>query len=228
MCSSDYVVFHNSDTGSTTDPAYHHHHEDYNQGDGKQNQYDLSGFKRISPTPKFTLSHSYISPENAEPHFTRSVSPSKNGYSDGYSAFLQNNFEGNDDDDGNDNSKYQQKNYDDDEDEEVNSEYRQKNYDFGDKDEEVNSKYRHAPKDAEDNGYHYDNGHEFDRIQSLSQKEEAEPKQSSKNCKIIVKGKAMCRLCKDPVSGAHSESCSFSSSPPEKKYAYIKKEKYIS
>lgn len=227
LCSSDYVVFHTPDTGSTSDPAYYHH-EDYNQDAAKQKQFDLSGFKRISPTPKFTLSHLYISPENAEPHFTRSVSKSNNGYDGGYSAFLQNNFDKFDDEV---NSKYRQNNYDDDEDEGMNSEYRQKNYDDDEDEEDENSKYRHAPKDVEENEHHYYNaysGDELDRIQSLSQKEEVEPKQSSKNCKIIVKGKAMCRLCKDPVSGAHSESCSFSSAPPEKKYAYIKKEKYIS
>lgn len=227
MCSSDYEVFHTSGTGSASDSA-DHYHEDYNQEGADQKQYDLSGFKRISPTPKITLSHSYISPENAERHFTRSVSEAKNGYSDGYSAFIQNDFEKNDDDDDDYvNSKYRQKNDEnDDEDVEVNSEYDE------DEDEVVNSKYRQAPKDVEENEHNYYNayhrGDELDRTQSLSQKEEAEPAQSTKDCKIIVKGKAMCRLCKDPASGAHSESCTFSSALPEKKYAYIQKEKYVS
>lgn len=229
MCSSDYAVVHTSGSESTPDFA-DHHHENYNHEGAEQKEFDLSGFKRISPTPKFTLSHLYISPEDAEPHFTRSVSESKNGYSDGYSAFLQKNFENIGDDDDFVNSKYRQKNVDDDV-EDVNSGYRQTNYDDDDE-EVVNSKYRQAPKDFEENERHYFNvyqsGDEFDRIQSLSQKKEAEPTHSAKDCKIIVKGKAMCRLCKDPVSGAHSESCSFSSAPPEQKYAYIKKEKYIS
>lgn len=214
MCSSGYEVFHTSETGLTSDPVYHHH-DDYIEESAKQKEFDLSGFKRISPTPKFTLSHLYISPEDAEPHFTRSVSQSKNGYGDGYSAFIQNNFQNNDND------------------EEVNVKYPQKNYYDGDDgdDEQVNSKYRHVPKDdGEENEHYYNtyNSDELDRTQSLPQKDETETKHNIKFCKIIVKDKAMCRLCKDPVSGAHSESCSFSSVPPEKKYAYIKKEEYNS
>lgn len=222
MCLSDYEVVHTS-SELTSDPVYHH--DDYQEDSAKQKEFDLSGFKRISPTPKFTLSHLYISPENAEPHFTRSVSKS-NGYNDGYSAFVENNFQENDHDE-EVNSKYRENNYDDDE-EEVNSKFRQQNSDGDYDDEEVNSRYRHVPEDVEGNEHHSYNGDELDRIKSLPQKNEAESIQNSKNCKVIVKGKAMCTLCTDPVSGAHSESCSFSSAAPEMKYAYIEKEKYIS
>lgn len=226
MCLSGYEVFHTS-SGPTSNPVYHY--DDYHEDNAKQKEFDLSGFKRVSPTPKFTLSHLYISPESAEPYFTRSVSKSNGGHNDDYVAFLQNNFQENGDDEPEAvNSKYRQNDNedDDDEDEEVNSKYRQKN-----SDEEVKSKYRHVPKNVEGNEHHYYhsyNGDELDRIKSLPQKNEAESKQNSKNCKVIVKGKAMCRLCKDPVSGARSESCSFSSAPPETKYAYIEKQKFIS
>lgn len=242
MC--DYQVFHTSDdTGFTTDPVYNHHNDDYHQDNAKSKEFDLSGYKRISPIPKFTQSHLYISPENAEPHFTRSVPESKGGYGDGYSAFIQKHFQDDGDDDVN--SNYRQKSDDDDEDVEVNSNYRQRN-DASDDDDEVNSNYRqnddddddddneevksnyqYAPKiEVEENNRHY-YGVGFDRIQSLPQTE-SKQHVNVKNCKIIAKGKAMCKLCKDPVSGAHSESCSFSSAPPEHKYAFIKKEKYIS
>lgn len=229
-CSSDYEVVHTYGTGLKSDPAYHH--DDYNEDSAnKQKEYDLSGFKRISPTPEFTLSHLYISPEDAQRHFTRSHSQSKSNYvDDGYSAFLNKNFQDNDDD-------HEVKNHDDDDSDGGNSKYRQKNYETDEDDDEeekeVYAKYRHVPTDGENNEHHYsytynDGDDEFGRIRSLPQKEETETKKNSKNCKVIQKGKAMCRLCKDPVSGAHSESCSFSSAPPEKKYAYIKKEKYIS
>lgn len=219
VCSSDYEVYHTD--GSPSDLV--DNHDDYSQGGDEKKEYDLSGFKRISPTPKFTLTHLYVSPESAERHFTRSHS--KNGFNDGYSTFLQNNFDHSDDHDGEANSKYQQDDDEDDYDEDVNSKYQ----DDDDDDEEVNSKYQQAADDANDENdeqnYHNSyNNEERDRIQ---QKEESDLKQNPNNCKIIVKGKAMCKLCKDPVSGAHSESCSFSSTPPEEQYAYIKKEKYI-
>lgn len=224
MC--EFEVFHTFDTDLPSD------HGDYQHDSVKKQEYDLSGFKRISPTPKFTLSYLYVSPESAEPHFTRSVS--KGGTGDGYNAFLQTHFHGNNGDD-EVNSEYRQKSYDEDDDAdddvEVNSEYRETNDDGDDdNDDEVNSSYQHAPEVVEENDDHHhsyngNDGNGFDRIQSSPQKK---TKHSAKNCKIIVKGEAMCKLCKDPVSGAHSESCSFSSSPPEHKYAYIKKEKYIS
>lgn len=238
-------MFHtSSDTDLASDPAYQYH-DDYQQDSGKSKEYDLSGYKRISPTPKFTLSHLYISPENAEPYFTRSVSKgSGGGYGDGYSAFIEKHFQDNDDDydhskvnenyrqnDDDEevevNSEYKQRHdsSDGDDDEEVNANYQQNNDDDNDNHEEVKSNYHHAPKvEVVESDRHY-YGVGFDRIQSLPQKESTE---HVKNCKIIVKGKAMCKLCKDPISGAHSESCSFSSAQPEHKYAFIKKEKYVS
>ncbi len=228
LCSSGYEVIHTQGTGSTSDiPAYNH--DDYSQDDSKQKEYDLSGFKRISPTPKFTLSHLYISPEEAEPHFTRAHSQSKSNYvDDGYGEFLNKNFQDEDDDV---KSNYRNENYDDDDSDGGNSKYRQKDDENNDDDEEdENSKYRQAPKDEEEYEHHssYTYNNDDEPIRSLPQKDETGTNGSSKNCKVIVKGKAMCKLCKDPVSGAKSESCSFSSTPPEEKYAFIKKEKYIS
>lgn len=70
---------------------------------------------------------------------------------------------------------------------------------------------------------------EYERIKELSQKQEQELKQNPKHCKVHIKKDNMrCSVCMNPETGAHSESCSYSSTPPEKKYAYTKERNYNS
>lgn len=70
---------------------------------------------------------------------------------------------------------------------------------------------------------------EYERIKELSQKQEQELKQNPKHCKVHIKKDNMrCSVCMNPETGAHSESCSYSSMPPEKKYAYTKERNYNS
>lgn len=220
MCSdysNDFEVFHTSGGGVKSqslypDPAYNHDDDFEDDTEARTIQkrfasFDLSDLEQISATPEFTLSHLYVSPEEAERRFTRSALGPKNDYVDGYSSFLSKYFD-----------KTDEKHSDTHDDEEDNGK---------------NSKYRQVPKEVEqiDKEHHYDNAYndyEYDRIKSLSQKQEAEIKQNPKNCKVVVKGEMTCSTCKDPVTGAHSESCSFSSAPADKKYAYIKQRAYNS
>lgn len=220
MCSdysNDFEVFHSSGGGAKSqslypDPAYNHDDFDDDSAEAKSIQkrfalHDLSDFERISSTPEFTLSDLFVSPGDAERRFVRSALGPKNDYVDSYSSFLSKYFDKND----------------------------EKQAEHHDEDEGNgrNSKYRQVPKEVEqiDKEHHYDNvynDNEYDRIKLLSQKQEEELKQNPKNCKVVVKGEMTCSTCKDPVSGAHSESCSFSSTPADKKYAYIKQRAYNS
>lgn len=220
MCSdysNDFEVFHTSGGGAKSqslypDPAFNHNFDDDESSDSKSIQkrfasFDLSDYGKVSSTPSFTLSHLYVSPDGAEPRFARSALGPKNDYVDGYSSFLQKYFDKTDE--------------------------KQSEYHDEDDSNDKNSKYRQVPKEVEqiDKEHHYDsvyNDNEYERIKSLSQKQEEEIKQNPKNCKVVVKGEMTCSTCKDPVSGAHSESCSFSSAPADKKYAYIKQRAYNS
>lgn len=217
--SNEFEVFHASggDQKSQSlypDPAYKSDDFDNDDDDTKtiQKRFASYDFGTVSSTPEFTLSHLYVSPEDVERRFTRSALGPRNDYVDSYSSFLEKYFDKNEDKQG-----YKQSNNDDDDDD----------------DNEKSSKYRQVPKEVEevDKSHHYDNAYndnEYERIRTLSQKQEAEIKQNPKNCKVVVKGEMTCSTCKDPVSGAHSESCSFSSAPADKKYAYIKQRAYNS
>lgn len=220
MCSdysNDFEVFHTGGGGAKSqslypDPAYNNDDFDDEISEPKSQQkryasFDLSDFGKISSTPEFTLSHLYVSPDDADRRFTRSALGPKNDYVDSYKSFLQKYFDKTDE--------------------------KQAEYHDEDDGNDKSSRYRQVPKEVEqiDKEHHYDNAHndyEYDRIKSLSQKQEAEIKQNPKNCKTVVKGEMTCSTCKDPVSGAHSESCSFSSAPADKKYAYIKQRAYNS
>lgn len=217
MCSdysNDFEVFHTSggDAKSQSlypDPAYNQ--DDFEDGSRSVQkrfaEFDLSDFEKISSTPEFTLSHLYVSPDEGERRFTRNALGPKNDYVDGYSSFLKKYFD-----------KTDEKHAD---------------YHEDDDSDDKSSRYRQVPKEVEqiDKEHHYGNAyndHEYDRIKLLSQKQEEEIKQNPKNCKSVVKGEMTCSTCKDPVSGAHSESCAFSSAPADKKYAYIKQRAYNS
>lgn len=89
----------------------------------------------------------------------------------------------------------------------------------------TNDKYRQLP-DVEqiEKVDHYDQAYDdyqYDRIRSLSHKQNQESQQNPKNCKIVVKGEMKCRVCKDSA-GTHSKSCSVDSAPAKQKYEYTK------
>lgn len=193
--------------------------DDVDHRNKRQTGYDLSKFERISPEPKFTQSGVYISPADADRRYTRSPQGGyKNVYTDGYQAFLDKYFSKDDEDDGTDVHKSER----DDKPQKKNSNYRQ-----GGNNEDVERIDNHRP---EQSGYSdtNNNDNEYDRIKSLSQQQEKEIKQNPKHCKVVLKDDMKCSLCKNPETGAHSESCSFSSTPAEKKYAYIKERNYNS
>lgn len=79
--------------------------------------------------------------------------------------------------------------------------------------------------DGDSNNY---SSSEYDRIKLLSDQQQTEIKKNPKHCKIVIKKEMKCTVCKNPETGAHSESCSFSSVPTDKKYAYIKERNYNS
>ncbi|XP_037052488.1 uncharacterized protein LOC119086019 [Bradysia coprophila] len=89
----------------------------------------------------------------------------------------------------------------------------------------TNEKYHQAPDaeqfekvDSYDQAY---NDYQYDRIRSMSPKQNQESEQNPKNCKIVVNGAMICSVCKDS-DGNHSKSCSFSSAPDKQNYEYIK------
>lgn len=179
---------------------------------------DLSTYDRVPQQPAFTQTRHYIAPQDVEKRFTRSAQNHNYGnqYSDGYKAFLEKYFKENN----NEGPDYES----------------QAN---GNGDESKSSQYRQAPDDVEqiehehqspkNRAYDDDyNSSEYERIKALSKEQEKEIKQNPKHCKVEVKGDMKCSICKNPETGAHSESCSFSSTPDEKKYAYVKERNYNS
>ncbi|KAJ6637609.1 hypothetical protein Bhyg_10340, partial [Pseudolycoriella hygida] len=77
MCSdysNDFEVFHTSGGGAKSqslypDPAYNHDDFDDETSDARSVQKrfaSLSDFEKISAIPEFTLSHLYVSPDDAE------------------------------------------------------------------------------------------------------------------------------------------------------------------
>lgn len=185
---------------------------------------DLGHFKRISAQPTFTKSEFYISPADADRRYTRSPQGGyKNVYSDGYQAFLDKYFSKDDEDDGTDAAPAKHRSNDNGY-EKQNSNYRQSKRGGGGGDD-----VEHIDRPEHSDGYSENNNDdEYERIKTLSQQQEKEIKQNPKHCKVVVKNDMKCSLCKNPETGAHSESCSFSSTPAEKKYAYIKERNYNS
>lgn len=185
--------------------------------------FDLSHYGLISPEPEFTRTKQYISPVDVEKRFVRSAPDYSNEYTDGYKAFLEKYFDKSEQDRPN---EY----FTDDSDGERSDNNQSKDT------ETKSGNLRHKPEEVEDiDGHHRDsasdddyNSSEYERIKALSKKQETEIKQNPKHCKVTVKDGMTCSLCKNPETGAHSESCSFSSTPPEKKYAYTKERNYNS
>lgn len=186
--------------------------------------FDLSQYELISPEPEFTRTKQYISPVDVEKRFVRSAQEYGNEYTDGYKAFLEKYFDKSEQD--RPNEYFTDDSYGDRSDNSQNKEEEAKSGNLK----------RQKTDDVEHiGGYHRDgvsdddyNSSEYERIKALSKKQETEIKQNPKHCKVTVKDGMTCSLCKNPETGAHSESCSFSSTPPEKKYAYTKERNYNS
>lgn len=65
---------------------------------------------------------------------------------------------------------------------------------------------------------------EYDRI-----KQESNKKKKSKHCRTEKRSNGMvCNVCHNPKNDENSEQCSYSSDPPDKKYAYSKGKKFNS
>lgn len=177
--------------------------------------FDLSHYGLISPEPEFTRTKQYISPVDVEKRFVRSAPDYGNEYTDGYKAFLEKYFDKSEQDRPNEYFTDDSERSDDDENKET---------------EAKSGNLRRKPDEVEHIGGNDDdyNSSEYERIKALSKKQETEIKQNPKHCKVTLKDGMTCSLCKNPETGAHSESCSFSSTPPEKKYAYTKERNYNS
>ncbi|CAH1099196.1 unnamed protein product [Psylliodes chrysocephalus] len=63
---------------------------------------------------------------------------------------------------------------------------------------------------------------------SFSEQQSEELKKNPQNCKKVDKDGSTCTVCRNPKTGANYEQCSYTSSPQEKKYAYVKEKKYDS
>lgn len=185
--------------------------------------FDFSRYGLISPDPEFTKTKQYISPVDVEKRFVRSAPDYGNEYTDGYKAFLEKYFDKSEQDRPNEYFTD-----DSDGDRSDNNQHKET--------EAKSENLRRQPDDVEHiGGNHRDgesdddyNSSEYERIKALSKKQETEIQQNPKHCKVTVKDGMKCSLCKNPETGAHSESCSFSSTPPEKKYAYTKERNYNS
>lgn len=165
---------------------------------------DLSHLERISTHPGFTNSFGYVSPQEAETRFTRATRPdSQHNEPDSYKAFLERYFA---------DSTANRPDY--------HSERSQQLRQANDDAERIDGNSR----EYEDNY----NDSEYDRIKALSKQQEKEIKKNPKHCKVVNKDGMQCNVCKDPTTGSHSQSCSFSSTPPAKKYAYVKERNYNS
>lgn len=164
---------------------------------------DLSQFDRISSHPGFTNSFSYVSPREAETRFTRATKGDRHDEPDSYKAFLERYF----------------------------ADSTANRPDYG---AERSEQLRLGHDDAEridGNSREYEdnyNDSEYERIKALSKQQEKEIKKNPKHCKVVIKDGMQCNVCKDPQTGSHSQSCSFSSTPPAKKYAYVKERNYNS
>lgn len=96
------------------------------------------------------------------------------------------------------------------------------------------SNYKTAGDDAEEYqpskpSYNYKPSGDYERIKDLSDQQAKEINEKTpKNCKTVEKDKMTCRICNDPKSGAKSQSCSYSSTPDAKKYAYVREKNYNS
>lgn len=64
-----------------------------------------------------------------------------------------------------------------------------------------------------------------DDYQGIEQwpEEQKQQKELSLQCKSVRRGDMLCQMCRNPHTGAKSESCSYASKPHSKKYAYANK-----
>lgn len=211
---NDYEIFSPSGLGERSQSIYHSPEFSvrnfFDSGVGhtlnkRFAEIKLEDLEQISEKPSFTQSYLYVSPKDAERRFTRS-----SDYDDGYKEFLAKYFAISEKDESN----------------EKNSEYQ------AERPHKQHSSRYEAEEDEDDNVEEVEgtdhNSSEYDRIKLLSQKQEKEIKQNPKHCKTVVKDDMKCHQCKNPDTGAHSETCSFSSEPEAKKFAYTRERNYKS
>lgn len=82
------------------------------------------------------------------------------------------------------------------------------------------------PVESTDHDWYYDSRKDYDRIKALSEKQVAELVKKPGNCKHYEKDGMICATCADPETGDNSESCSYSSTPLDKKVAYLSKKSF--
>nr|CAH7768755.1 unnamed protein product [Callosobruchus chinensis] len=63
---------------------------------------------------------------------------------------------------------------------------------------------------------------------SYSEMQAEKIKKNPENCQKVDREGMTCMVCKDKSTGGNYESCSYTSTPTEKKYAYVKEKKYDS
>lgn len=93
-------------------------------------------------------------------------------------------------------------------------------------DSESEEKYHKPKKSSKSKGKKSkDDGsdEDYDRV-----KQESNKKKKSKHCKTEKRGNMVCNVCHNPKNDESSEQCSYSSDPPDKKYAYSKGKKFNS
>lgn len=155
---------------------------------------------RISPVPEFTKAVNYISPDEVI-HRIRRDPRNQKGHEESFNdgyAEFLANF-------------YQPK-------ESKNSQYRKAD----------SSEVEEVKTGVDYNYDHYKPSNDYERIKALSDEQAKEIKKNPKHCKKVVKGDMVCHTCHNPKTGAKSESCSYSSEPNEKKYAYVREKSYNS
>lgn len=185
-----------------------HDHYDYNYGDPTNVHPKLVKYEAIDAEPGFTHSYYYVSPQDLKARLARTrrapaaaqKAPSdKENYENTYSKFLAENFPTRDHD--------------------PLSHIKA-------------AEYKQKPEDAEE----YDTGYtkpkfpsdEYERIKYLSDQQAKEIKKNPENCKVVIKGEMECQICHDAKSNSNSESCSYSSKPDHKKYAFHREKSYNS
>lgn len=181
---------------------------------------------RISAQPAVTKSPWYISPADAEPRFARAATHEdhEDDYTSPFSSDLDAYFA---------DSRAKQRHRSG----ALNDRRRPAKLTEADTEDDD---FRSIPSNRQTEGdgddtpdaYHYDqqfHDDEYARIRTASKQQEQEiVAHNPKLCKISVKNGMECSVCKNPKTGSHSEQCSFSSSAPEKKYAYTKERNYNS
>lgn len=199
--------------------------------------HDLRQYARIAARPSITRSAHYVSPAEAEPRFARATAADEDDYANGYKTFLDQYFADStarrpdySDTETRSAALTQQQNADGDEDEDTNNDAFEavpNSEQKATQDEEDEDDEQHAASPRiYDQKFH---DAEYERIREASKQQEKEINaRNPKHCRVEYKDGMECAVCKNPKTGAHSQSCTFSSTAPSKKYAYTKERNYNS